>query len=199
MNSGRIGRILENPRRAVIAQAEIDAVLAATSCWLEKSVIGLGLCPFAAPVVRAGRLRLRVSEGRSAGQVLKDLCRELMWLADQDAAVCETTLLIHPWALGDFLEFNEFLADCERAVASLGLEGVLQVASFHPQYQFAGTSPDDVTNCTNRSPYPTLHVLRESSIAQAVDGLADPGKIYRDNIHTLEVLGPDGWAALWGH
>lgn len=178
---------------------EIDAVVAATSCWLEKSVIGLGLCPFAAPVVRAGRLRMRVSDARSAGHVLEDLCRELTWLADQDPTVCETTLLIHPWALGNFPEFNEFLADCEAAVAALGLEGVLQVASFHPLYQFAGTSADDVSNCTNRSPYPTLHVLREASIAQAVDGLADPGKIYRDNIHTLEALGPDGWAALWGH
>ncbi len=125
------------------------------------------------------------------------MCRELLLLADTEPAECETTLLVHPWALTDFIAFNEFLADCERAVAGLGLEGTLQVASFHPQYQFAGTQPEDIGNCTNRSPYPTLHLLREDSISAALDACADPDEITRANIRTLEKLGREGWARLW--
>jgi len=190
-------RILEIHRSPAIHPTERDAVLAATRAWLERAVIGLGLCPFAAPVIRGGLLRLEVSEARAPGEVLEALCRELLMLADQEPAACETTLLVHPWALTDFSEFNEFLAECDTAVAHLGLEGVLQVASFHPQYQFAGTAPDDIGNCTNRSPYPMLHLLREDSITAAVEAGADPEEITRANIRTLELLGPGGWARLW--
>jgi hypothetical protein len=148
-------------------------------------------------VIRGGRLRIAVSAARAPGEVLEDLCRELLWLADREPGECETTLLVHPWALADFAEFNEFLGDCDRAVAGLGLEGILQVASFHPRYQFAGTHPDDISNCTNRSPYPMLHLLREDSIAEAVEAGADAEAICSANIQRLEALGAEGWARLW--
>jgi hypothetical protein len=108
----------------------------------------------------------------------------------------ETTLLVHPRVMGDFAEFNDFLAIAEDTVAELGLEGVLQVASFHPDYQFEGTEPDDITNATNRSPYPTLHLIREESIDRAVAAFPEAETIYEANMATMEQLGPDGWAAL---
>jgi uncharacterized protein len=172
-------------------------VLEATERWLEKAVIGLRLCPFAAPVVRDGRLRLRVSDARTPGGLLEDLSLELRTLRDADPADCETTLLVHPWVLTDFYDFNEFLADCDRVLIALDLEGVIQIASFHPQYQFAGTTPQDIGNFTNRSPYPSLHLLREDSVSQATLSLADPGEVYMANIRTLQELGPEGWAKLW--
>jgi hypothetical protein len=110
---------------------------------------------------------------------------------------CETTLLIHPWVLNDFIEFNDFLQICDATVAELDLDGELQVASFHPQYQFAGTDPDDIGNYTNRSPFPTLHVLREASVERALAGTADPAAIYEENIRRLNQLGLAGWSALW--
>ena len=171
-------------------------MLAATRRWLDLAVIGLGLCPFASPVIRGNRLRLEVSAARAPGEVLEALCREALLLADARPADCETTLLVHPLALGDFLEFNEFLGECEQAIAGLGLEGVIQVASFHPHYRFADAGPDDVANCTNRSPYPTLHLLREDSITAAVEACEDPDEIYRANIRNLERLGADGWARI---
>jgi hypothetical protein len=178
-------------------QPDIDAVLAATRQWLQKAVIGLSLCPFAVPVVRDGRVRLRVSDAHTPGGLLEDLALQLRELNSVDPADCETTLLIHPWVLTDFYDFNEFLPDCDRALAELDLDGVFQIASFHPQYQFAGTAPEDIGNCTNRSPYPMLQLLREASVARAAASLVDPGEIYRTNIATLEALGPEGWAKLW--
>jgi len=124
---------------------------------LERSVIGLNLCPFAESVYRGGRVRFRVSEQRSASALLDELRSELSGLHAAEPLQCETTLLIHPWVLADFVEYNDFLEVCEAAIVELGLEGELQVASFHPQYQFSGTRPDDIENYTNRSPYPMLH------------------------------------------
>jgi uncharacterized protein len=147
--------------------------------------------------VRDGRLRLRVSDARTPGGLLEDLGLQLRELSGTDPAECETTLLIHPWVLTDFYDFNEFLVECDRTLASLDLDGIIQIASFHPQYQFAGTTPEDIGNYTNRSPYPTLQLLREDSVARATASLADPGEIYRANIRTLEALGPEGWARLW--
>jgi len=142
-------------------------------------------------------VRFRVSGQRSAAGLLEELRSELLHLDRQDAECCETTLLIHPWALADFIEYNDFLEVCEAAVADLGLEGELQVASFHPRYQFAGTQASDIENCTNRSPYPMLHLLRESSIERALASVADPDEIYRRNIRTLRELGHAGWRKLW--
>jgi hypothetical protein len=164
---------------------------------VEKAVIGLDLCPFAQGAYLRDRVRFRVSEERTASGLLEDLSRELTHLHTVPAEACETTLLIHPWVLNDFVEFNEFLQVCDAAVADLGLEGEIQVASFHPQYQFAGTQPEDIGNYTNRSPHPTLHLLREASVERVLEGIADPDAIYENNILRLQTLGHAGWRALW--
>jgi uncharacterized protein len=174
-----------------------DEIISATRRWLEKSVIGLNLCPFAEIPYRGDRVRFTVSERRSAAGLLEDLRSELQALAAADPKHMETTLLIHPWVLADFIEYNDFLEVCDATVAELSLDGELQVASFHPQYQFAETQSDDIENYTNRSPYPMLHLLREASVERAVAAAGDTEEIYRRNIRTLRALGHDGWQRLW--
>jgi uncharacterized protein len=173
-----------------------DQVIAATRNWLERAVIGLQLCPFAAVPHLNDRVRYCVSAQRSGVGLLEELGHELRTLQDADPLKCETTLLIHPHVLTDFLEYNDFLDACDAAVAELGFEGDLQVASFHPRYQFAGTSPDDITNHTNRSPYPILHLLREASVSRAVAAFPEAGQIFEKNIDTMRRLGVAGWVAL---
>jgi hypothetical protein len=173
-----------------------DTVLARTRRWLERAVIGLNLCPFAKAVHAKGQIRWVVSEATAPSQLLDELRTELRRLAAADPSQIDTTLLIHPWVLADFLDFNDFLGEADAAVAELGLEGVLQVASFHPDYQFGDAEADDITNATNRSPYPTLHLLREDSIERAVAAFPDPEAIYETNMATLRRLGPQGWAQL---
>lgn len=173
------------------------AVIASTRRWIERAVIGLNLCPFArAPFVQQ-RIRFVVSAARDPHALLDDLRRELLALHAADPMACETTLLIHPHVLGDFLDFNDFLDVADEALRGLDLEGDLQVASFHPDYRFADTADDAVENCTNRSPYPTLHLLRESSVDAAVESGIDTDAIYERNIATLQKLGSAGWRALW--
>lgn len=167
-----------------------------TRAWLERAVIGLNLCPFAKAVHVKGQVHYAVSPAASAGELLADLGRELDGLQAQDAAARDTTLLIAPHCLHDFLDFNDFLAEAENLLAERGLEGVFQLASFHPQYQFAGTAADDITNFTNRSPYPVLHLLREDSIERAVQAFPEPEAIYEANMQTLQQLGHAGWLAL---
>ena len=174
-----------------------DEIIAATRRWLEKSVIGLNLCPFAESVYRGARVRFFVSEQRTAQALLQEFREESQALQAADPLRCETTLLIHPWVLADFIEYNDFLEVCAAAIAELGLEGELQVASFHPQYQFAGTQSEDIENYTNRSPYPMLHLLRESSVERAIAAVPDTDEIYRRNIRTLRELGHAGWRRLW--
>jgi hypothetical protein len=170
--------------------------LAETRAWVDRAVIGLNLCPFAkAPQVK-GQVRYVVSTAQDPAALLADLITELERLAESKADKLETTLLVHPQVLGDFANYNDFIAIAEDTVAELDLEGVLQVASFHPQYQFEGTAPDDITNATNRSPYPTLHLIREESIDRAVDAFPEAETIYEVNMATLERLGANGWAAL---
>ena len=164
---------------------------------MERSVIGLNLCPFAEGVYRGGRVRIWVSETRSASGLLEELRSELTGLHAADPLHRETTLLIHPWVLADFIEYNEFLDVCEAAIVDLSLEGELQVASFHPRYQFEGTGPEDIENYTNRSPYPMLHLLREASIDRAIAAVPDTDEIYRRNVRTLRALGHEGWQRLW--
>jgi uncharacterized protein len=176
---------------------DTEQIIAMTRRWLEKSVIGLNLCPFAAAPYRDNRVRFFVSEQRTASGLLEELRSELSNLRAADPRRHETTLVIHPWVLADFIEYNEFLDVCDAAVRDLGLEGELQVASFHPQYQFADTQPDDISNYTNRSPFPTLHLLRESSVERAVALAGDTDQIYRRNIRTLQELGHSGWQRLW--
>ena len=165
----------------------------ATQHWLEQAVIGLNLCPFAKAVHMKQQIRWVESAARDAQALLDDLVHELQFLAAADPERVDTTLLIHPHALNDFLDYNDFLDVADAAVAQLGLDGVLQVASFHPDYQFEGTAPGDVENFSNRSPYPTLHLLREDSIARAVAACPDAAAIYERNIETLRRLGAHGW------
>lgn len=172
-------------------------IIAATRRWLEKSVIGLNLCPFAAGPYRDNRVYFCVSEQLTAYGLLEELRSELLDLQAADPLHRETTLLIHPGVLADFAEYNDFLEVCEATVDDLGLEGELQVASFHPKYQFANTQPEDIENFTNRSPHPMLHLLREASIERAVAATGDTEEIYRRNIRTLRELGHSGWQRLW--
>lgn len=174
-----------------------DQAIEATRQWLERAVIGLNLCPFAKAVQRKGQVRFVVSEATQPLQLHDDLVRELERLRDTDADLIDTTLLIHPYLLGDFLEFNDFLEVADDTVADLELEGDIQVASFHPEFQFEGTAPDDITNYTNRSPYPTLHLLREASIDRAVAAFPDASAIFDTNIATMERLGIEGWKKLF--
>jgi hypothetical protein len=174
-----------------------DEIISATRRWVERSVVGLNLCPFAELPYRSNRVCFVVSEQRSAAGLLEDLRSELLALSCAAPVDRETTLLIHPWVLADFTEYNEFLGICDSVVTEMNLEGELQVASFHPQYQFAGSQPDDIENYTNRSPYPMLHLLREASVERAVEAVGDTDEIYRRNIRTLRALGHAGWQRLW--
>ena len=174
-----------------------DEVIAATRLWLDKAVIGLNLCPFAKAVQIKQQIRYVVSEATSEEALLADLLHELQFLQSADPEEVETTLLIHPGVLADFLDYNDFLEVADAAVGELDLEGELQVASFHPDYQFAGSDADDIDNFSNRSPYPTLHLLRESSIEKAVEAFPDAANIYESNIETLRALGHEGWKKLW--
>ena len=171
-------------------------MVAATRRWVERAVVGLNLCPFARAVSVRGQVRYAVSDATDPDALLEDLESELRLLSFSDAEQVDTTLLILPFVLGDFLDYNDFLDEADAAVARMGLEGVIQVASFHPQYQFAGTDPDDITNYTNRSPYPILHLLREASVSAAVAAFPEADLIYQRNIDTMERLGIDGWIAL---
>jgi uncharacterized protein len=174
-----------------------DAVIAATREWLDKAVIGLNLCPFAKAVTMKNQVRFVVSAAQHLDGLLEDLDRELDFLAAADPDEIDTTLLIHPVLLPDFLDFNDFMQLAEAAVGEHGLDGVIQIASFHPAFQFEGTAPDDIGNYTNRAPFPTLHLLREASIERAVAAFPDAETIYERNIDTLEALGHAGWQALW--
>ena len=175
-----------------------EDVIAATRQWIEKAVIGLNLCPFAKAVYVKNQVRYVVSRAPHLDGLLEDLDRELDFLAAADPEEIDTTLLIHPTLLPDFLDFNDFLQLAEAAVEEHGLEGVIQLASFHPQFQFADTAPDDIGNYTNRAPFPTLHLLREASIERAVAAFPEAETIYLRNIETLKALGHAGWDALWG-
>jgi len=170
--------------------------IALTRRWLECAVIGLNLCPFAKVVYNKGQVRFVLSDATTADALLEDLVTELGWLRDAEPQFIDTTLLIHPRVLGDFLDYNDFLDAADAAVEALNLAGILQVASFHPDYRFAGTAPDDIGNHSNRSPYPTLHLLREDSVSRAVDAYPDPERIIDNNLRTLEQLGHDGWQRL---
>ena len=167
-----------------------------TQAWLEKAVIGLNLCPFAKAVHAKGQIRWVQSAAEQPLALLKELVAELKLLAAADPELVDTTLLVHPLVLQDFEDFNDFLGVVEDALTDLGLDGVLQVASFHPQFQFADTAADDVSNATNRSPFPTLHLLREDSVERAVAAFPEADKIFERNIQTLQTLGAEGWRRL---
>ena len=173
-----------------------ELVLEETCQWLEKAVIGLNLCPFAKAVYVKNQVRLVVSHARHADDLLEELDRELDLLVATPAEEIDTTLLIHPALFEDFLDFNDFLEVAEGVLDEHELEGVVQLASFHPQFQFDGTDPNDISNYTNRAPFAMLHLLREQSVERAVAAFPQADAIFKQNIATLEKLGLAGWQAL---
>ena len=178
------------------AEADADPI-AATRRWLERAVIGLNLCPFAKAVHAKGQVRYVLSDADTPQALLEQLGEELLRLRDTPAEAVDTTLLVHPRVLADFLDYNDFLDEADALVEVLGLDGVLQVASFHPDYRFAGTDRDDIGNFSNRAPFPTLHLLREDSVERAVAAFPDPDAIVERNIETLRKLGAEGWRKLF--
>ena len=173
-----------------------EEVIAATRRWLERAVIGLNLCPFAKGVEAKGLVRYVVSDARDEERLFADLERELQVLLAAPPEEVETTLLIHPYVLAAFDDFNRFLDLVDVLLRTQRLRGVLQVASFHPDYVFVDTDRDDIGNYTNRSPFPILHLLRETSLDRAVAAFPDAAAIYESNIETLRKLGEEGWRAL---
>jgi hypothetical protein len=171
-------------------------IIALTSAWLEKVVIGLNLCPFAKPVHTKGQIDYFLSHARDESTLATDLRVAMQRLLAAPPETIDTCLLIHPWTLSDFIEYNNFLDIADEILDELDLIGVLQIASFHPDYQFAGTSEDDVTNCTNRSPFPLLHLLREESLDKATAALPDASVIVDRNLETMNSLGHEGWNQL---
>jgi hypothetical protein len=179
------------------AQIKDDAVIAQTKLWLEKAVIGLNLCPFAKGVHIKDQIRYFVSHATTPEELIKDLMAELELLAEANPDKIDTTLLIHPYVMQDFLDYNDFLEVADATLEELDLDGILQVASFHPQYQFEDASSDDIDNYTNRSPFPTLHLLREDSIDKAVEAFPEAEQIYEKNMQTLRALGHDAWKKMF--
>ncbi|CAE6803704.1 DUF1415 domain-containing protein [Paraburkholderia haematera] len=173
-----------------------DAVITATRHWLTEAVIGLNLCPFAKAVHVKDQIRYAVSDAVNMEGVLTDLENEIQALVAANPETVDTTLLVLPRALGDFLDYNDCLFFAERMIKQLRLEGIIQIASFHPQYQFEGSKPDDIENYTNRAPYPILHLLREDSIERAVQAFPDAEAIYERNQETLRRIGLKGWNDL---
>jgi uncharacterized protein len=185
-----------SPSRSSGAVDPPDLVLSRTRQWIERAVIGLNLCPFARAVYVRDQIRMVVSPARTEEQLLVELQNELLRLQQTPPEQIDTTLLIHPEVLTRFEDFNEFLGPAEKVLRQSGLEGEIQIASFHPQYQFVGTEADDITNYTNRAPYPILHLLREASVSRAVASVPDPGAIVDANLETLRNLGHRGWQRL---
>lgn len=175
---------------------DAEAIEAGLRRWLERAVIGLNLCPFAKAVYVKQQVRIVVSDASTERALLEQLGEELLLLRDTPAEQVDTTLLVHPQVLGDFLDYNDFLGDADALVEALELDGVLQVASFHPDYRFADSAPDDPANLTNRAPWPILHLLREDSIDRAVSAYPEPDAIIERNIATVRELGFDGWNKL---
>lgn len=180
-----------------LPSSEIEAILAETRTWIEKAVIGLTLCPFARAVYEGNRIGYRVSAADDEPALVEDLQHALSALHSAPESLCETTLLIHPRVLADFADYNAFLDVADRKIDSLGLRGEIQIASFHPRYRFAGTTSDDIGNFTNRSPYPMLHLLRETSVDRALAAIPDAADIFERNIDTLRRLGHDGWQRMF--
>ncbi len=171
-------------------------VVERTRAWVDRAVIGLNLCPFAKGPQSKGQVRYVVCPATDVEGLLASLLDELRRLVGVPAESVETTLLIHPYVLNDFFDYNDFLDVAEAAVQKLDLAGVIQVASFHPQYRFSGSAPGDLGNATNRSPYPTLHLIREESLDRAIEAFPDPAAIFDNNIATMERVGALGWTAL---
>lgn len=173
-----------------------DQIIALTRSWVELVVIGLNLCPFAKPVHVKNQINYSLSHARDEDELANDLRHSLEILLTTSPDMMDTSLLIHPWVLSDFIDYNNFLDIADAILDELDLTGIVQIASFHPDYQFAGTHSDDVTNCTNRSPFPMLHLLREESMDKATAALPDASVIVDRNLETMTSLGYEGWNDL---
>ena len=171
-----------------------NRIITSTRQWLETVVVGLKLCPFADRELRYGRVRFTVTDAETEAELLMALHSELSLLIN-DATV-ETTLLIHPQTLLDFYDFNDFLQIADDLLTDLALQGIVQIASFHPDYQFGGTAPDDVQNYTNRSPNPMLHLIREDSLARAIGAYPDVAQIPTRNVALMQSMGSTKARAL---
>lgn len=171
-----------------------DLVVQATRRWVENVVIDLNLCPFARRELVSDRIRFSVTDARTEDALIEALHRELLQLVDHSEI--ETSLLIHPHVLTDFEDYNDFLALADGLLEMLDLDGVIQIASFHPRYQFADTGVEDVENYTNRSPYPLLHLLREDSLEKAISAYPDTSTIPQRNIECMKAYGRPAMAAL---
>lgn len=168
-------------------------ILAATRHWLTRAVIGLNLCPFAKSVHVKGQVRYAVSQASGLEDAFADLKTELRALAEADPEAIDTTLVIFSLAFVEFAEFSDAIHFADQLLRQLRLDGMLQIASFHPHYQFDGSEPEDIENYTNRAPYPILHLLREASIDRAVEAFPDAAEIYERNQATLRRLDHAGW------
>jgi hypothetical protein len=177
-------------------QTPPNHIVAEVRAWVDRAVIGLQLCPFAKAVQVKGLVDYVVTDATDATGLRAALVCELRRLAQAPCSELDTIVLVHPWAMQAFADFIQFLDEADAAIADLGFSGEIQLASFHPDYRFAGTAEDDIGNATNRAPYPILHLLREASIDAAVAAFPDAESIYETNIATMERLGPEGWAAL---
>jgi hypothetical protein len=175
---------------------DAEQVIAETKHWLERAVIGLNLCPFAKAVFVKNRIRYVVSAAATPEALGEELNRELQHLHAVSHEDVETTLLIHPCVLEDFLDYNDFLDVADAIIEEMDLTGEIQIASFHPDYQFADTHSQAIENYTNRSPYPILQLLREASIETAVESYPDAATIFEKNIQTLKDLGLEGFKNL---
>jgi len=171
-------------------------IIAYTNAWVEQVVIGLNLCPFAKPVHTKGQIDYFLSHARDETTLAADLRLAMQRLIASTPDSMDTCLLIHPWVLSDFFDYNNFLDIADAILDELELIGVLQIASFHPHYQFAGTTEDDVTNCTTRSPFPMLHLLRGESLDKATAAVPDANVIVDRNLDTMISLGHEGWNRL---
>jgi hypothetical protein len=184
------------PTDAAPADVTAELAVALTRAWVRRAVIGLNLCPFARAVDAKDQVRYVFSDAADAQTLLATLSVELQRLADTEPEQVDTTMVIHPRVFDDFEEFNDFLELADALVEDMNLDGIIQVASFHPRFQFADTASDDITNATNRAPYPTLHLLREESVDRAVAAFPEAEAIFERNMQTLETLGPEGWAGV---
>lgn len=176
---------------------ETQTIIDNTQIWLEEAVIGLNLCPFAGFPFRKKTIRYVVEESSEVDNMLRSFKSEMDLLIATPSTQIETTLLILPNGFADFLDFNDFLYTANEALIAADYEGELQVASFHPAYQFAGTEEADVENYTNRAPFPILHLLREDSVEEAIESYENTDDIYLNNIKTMETLGREGIKQLW--
>jgi len=178
---------------ALSAATEADPATAVRR-WVEDVVIDLNLCPFAKRELLAERVRFDVTDASTETELLEVLASELDRLVSTPAI--ETTLIIHPHVLSDFLQYNQFLDIADRLLVQLKLEGIFQIASFHPDYQFADTKADDAENFTNRSPYPVLHLLREDSLEKAIASTTDIDQVPLRNIETMKRIGTEALRSM---